>query len=165
MPRRTLLRAFFPLFWLSLGSMGCGSSETSSSSPPPSPSASSSPSSPSKPRWEEDNFRLEAITEASYDSKNEGRFSIRLQAKSPFHVNQDYPIAVRIDAPPEVKVSKKNLSREDAKEFSEQVARFDVTFEAPSGKHELEALVDFAVCTPESCMPDRRKLLVALEVR
>ncbi|MFN9811312.1 MAG: enoyl-CoA hydratase-related protein, partial [Deltaproteobacteria bacterium] len=52
----------------------------------------------------------------------------------------------------------------EAAEFSETVARFEVPFTATPGHHELRALVDFAVCTPESCMPDSRTLAIALDV-
>ncbi len=125
--------------------------------PPPGPAEA-------RPRWDEPSFELRADTAGPYQAGQEGRFSLGLQARGNYHVNQDYPISIQVTAPSGVTLPRATLGRPEAAEFSEQLARFDVPFTATSGRHELRALVDFAVCTPESCMPDTRTLAIALEV-
>ncbi|MBK8172015.1 MAG: hypothetical protein IPK60_16950 [Sandaracinaceae bacterium] len=49
---------------------------------------------------------------------------------------------------------------------TERLARFSVPFTAgTAGSARIEADVDFAVCTPENCMPDRRTVAVTLAVQ
>jgi hypothetical protein len=131
---------------------------TGTTAPPPPPPAEA------RARWEEAGFELGSSTTGTLQAGQEGHIEIRLAARGNYHVNQDYPISIQVTAPDGVTLPHATLARADAAEFSETVARFDVPFTAPAGHHELRALVDFAVCTPESCMPDTRTLAIALDV-
>ncbi|GAB4212941.1 MAG: hypothetical protein OHK0013_36270 [Sandaracinaceae bacterium] len=150
----------------------CGSSEQSpassggSGSTPPATAEPPSPPSPAEARtvWDEPSFELRADAVGPYQAGQQGTFVLRLQARGNYHVNQDYPISIQVTAPDGVTLPRATLGRPEAAEFTETLARFDVPFVAPSGHHELRALVDFAVCTPESCMPDSRTLAIALDV-
>ena len=79
-------------------------------------------------------------------------------------MNQEYPISIQLTAAQGVTLPHATLGRPEAAEFTEALARFSVPFTATAGHHELRALVDFAVCTPESCMPDTRTISIALDV-
>jgi len=148
----------------------CGGSEetppSGSGGTPPATAEAPPPPAPAEARalWDEPSFELRSDTTGPYQAGQEGRFSLRLQARGNYHVNQDYPISIQVTAPDGVTLPRATLGRPEAAEFSEALARFDVPFTATAGRHELRALVDFAVCTPESCMPDTRTLAIALEV-
>lgn len=151
-----------------LASAGCGEnapSPASTAAPvtsPPTPATSTTGE--ARPRWDEPSFELVAEPPSSLVAGQEARVSIRLTARGNYHVNQDYPISIQVTAPAGVSVPRATLARADAAEFDEEHARFEFALTAPSGHHELRALVDFAVCTPESCMPDTRTLSIALDV-
>ncbi len=141
------------------GSEGSGGGPTTETTPPPPPTPAEA-----RARWEEAGFELGSTPAGPFQAGQEGHFDIRLAARGNYHVNQDYPISVQITGPDGVTLPRATLGRPEAAEFSETVARFDVPFTAGAGHHELRALVDFAVCTPESCMPDTRTLAIALDV-
>ena len=93
-------------------------------------------------------------------------YGITLSAKEPWHVNQDYPIAIHLTAPAGVALAKSTLERADAAAFGEREARFDVPF-TPSapGEHEVQAHVSFAMCTDENCVMEDRTVALRLAVR
>jgi hypothetical protein len=157
---------------IGLASMACGSSEetpattgesTGSTATPPPETTPPTPAE-ARPSWAEAGFELGSSTTGPFQAGQEGHFDIRLAATGNYHVNQDYPISIQVTGPDGVTLPRATLARPEAAEFSETVARFEVPFTATAGHHELRALVDFAVCTPESCMPDTRTLAIALDV-
>jgi len=116
---------------------------------------------------QDETFELRAASgQGGYHAGQLGSFSITLRPKGNYHVNQEYPITVALSGPSEVRLAKPSLARADAAEFGERLARFDVPFTpASAGTHRLVADVDFAVCTPETCMPDRRTVALAVVVQ
>lgn len=157
---------------IGLLAVACGSGEEASAgegTSPPETTATppeTAPAAPAeaRPSWAEAGFELGSTTTGPFQAGQEGHFDIRLAATGNYHVNQDYPISVQITGPDGVTLPRATLARPEAAEFTETVARFEVPFTASAGHHELRALVDFAVCTPESCMPDTRTLAIALDV-
>jgi hypothetical protein len=113
---------------------------------------------------DEPTFKLVLEAEPNYAAEQEGKFRVVLTAQGGYHVNQDYPIRVDLKGPDGLKLPKPSLGKPDATEFGEQKARFDVAFSAPKGAHGIEAKVDFAVCTEETCVPDERTLALSLKV-
>lgn len=110
-------------------------------------------------------FELRAAAAGPFRSGELGRFSITLTPRGQWHVNQEYPIRVELDAPGEVGLPKTELERADAAEFGEERARFDVPFTpSAAGEHRVRAKVSFAVCTDENCIPDERTLALVLPV-
>lgn len=120
---------------------------------------------PPKPVVEDTTFRLVLTGEPSYTAGSDAKLALTLEARGGYHVNQEYPIRVELKAPSEVKLGKASLVRADATQFDEQVAKFELPFSASGGTHELQATVDFAVCTKETCVPDTRTLALAVQVR
>lgn len=156
---------------MGLWAAGCGGEESSGGAPSTPAAGEISPTAPptaapaeARARWEDAGFELGSSPGGPFQAGQEGHFDIRLAARGNYHVNQEYPISVQITAPSSVTLPRATLGRPEAAEFSETVARFEVPFTATPGHHELRALVDFAVCTPESCMPDSRTLAIALDV-
>jgi hypothetical protein len=114
---------------------------------------------------EDPSFELRATASGPYAPGEEGRFDIALTPRGIYHVNAQYPLSIQLQAPGEITLPDAELGTEDAAEFGEPRARFQVPFTATAaGQHRVTARVDFAVCTPESCMPDCRTLALVLPV-
>ena len=152
--------------------LACSKSEAPASSPIPATSAAPAaapapvaPQSPPGPSVEDNTFKLALVSEPEYSAGSAGTVKLVLEARGGYHVNQDYPIKVDLKAPGAVKLGKPSLGKADAAEFGEKIARFELPFTAEKGAHELSADVDFAVCTPETCVPDQRKLVISLAVK
>jgi hypothetical protein len=130
----------------------------------PAPAACGS-SSPAEGTLIDPSFELRATAIGPYAPGQEGRFEIALVARGEYHVNTDYPLAIHLRGPTEVHFPRPELGKGDAVDFGDLRARFQVPFTASAaGRHRVTAEVDFAVCTPESCMPDCRLLAIALPV-
>lgn len=152
----------------------CGAALACSKSEAPTPAAAPTPVAPAAatppvaalgPSVEDATFKLALVGEPEYTAGAPAKLKLVLEARGGYHVNQDYPIRIDLKAPPGVKLDKTSLGKSDAAEFGEPAAKFEVPFTASSGAHQLTADVDFAVCTPETCMPDQRKLAIALNVK
>lgn len=111
-------------------------------------------------------FELRAAATGPYQQGELGQFAITLTPRGEWHVNEEYPISVELEAPAAVGLPKPELERSDAAEFGEERARFDVPFTpTAAGEHRVQAKVSFAVCTPENCIPDERTLALVLPVQ
>lgn len=110
-------------------------------------------------------YDLRAIAETQYAADRPGQFSVELKPKEGWHVNMDYPFAVEVEAPDSVKLPKKRFEKADAASYTEDGVRLDVPM-TPTGEGErrIEIEVDFAVCTPDSCVPETRTLSVSFRV-
>jgi len=110
-------------------------------------------------------FELRIDPAGSYVSGQLARVDVTLEPKGGYHVNQEYPMSIELSAGDAVAIPKAKLGRTDAAKFGEDRAVFEVPL-TPSaqGEHRVEAKVKFAVCTPETCVPDERTLALALRV-
>jgi hypothetical protein len=153
------------------GLFACSKSEAPAASapaplaPPPAAAAPSEAAAAAGPSVEDPTFKLALVGEPEYAAGAPAKLKLVLEARGGYHVNQDYPIRVDLKAPAAVKLAKTSLGKADAAQFGEPAATFELPFTAESGSHRLTADVDFAVCTPETCMPDQRKLAIALKVK
>lgn len=116
-------------------------------------------------RVEDPTFELAAAPAGPYAPGKLGSFAISLKPRGEYHINQDFPMSVSLQSNAGIEFPKAKLDKPQAAEFGEKLARFDVPFTAKTaGAHKVEALVKFAVCTPENCVPDERTLAVVLPV-
>lgn len=169
---------------VALGMAGCGDDDTSGTvTPEPSetaqapseeqaagaaeaPGAAAEEAEEAGPVVDDPAFELRADADGPYSSGELGQFAITLTPRGEYHVNQEYPISVELEAPAEVGLTKSELERGDTAEFDERQARFDVPFTPTgAGEHHVSAKVSFAVCTPENCVPDERTLALVLPVQ
>jgi hypothetical protein len=156
--------------WLAaalLLAIGCGNENAN---PTPEPSSNTEPSheSAAGPHIQDETFDLLASPSDHYAVGQAGTFDIRLTPRGQYHVNADprFPFSIALSGPPAVHFAKSPLGHGDAAEFTEQRARFAVAFTpAAAGSHRVTATVDFAVCTPTTCMPDQRTLAFVLPVQ
>jgi len=94
--------------------------------------------------------------------KSPEALELRLEGRGGYHVNQDYPFKVELSGSEGVTLPKASFGKDDAAEFSEERARLEVPVEVAEGAQEVTAKVRFAVCTEETCVPDKRTLKLAL---
>lgn len=117
-------------------------------------------------RVTEPNFELRLTAGGPYTAGTAGTFGIALTPSEGWHVNQEYPMRIELTAPAGVGLAKNELERTDAAEYADERARFDVAFTpTAAGEHRVLAKVDFAVCTPQNCVPDERTLALVLPVQ
>lgn len=133
---------------------------------PAKPAEAPKPAAPPSDRAEDPSFELAVTPVGSYASGKPGSVAITLKPRGEYHINQDYPLSVALKAPAAITLAKAELQKAEAAEVTEKVARFDVPVTpTAAGTHTLEAHVKFAVCTPETCVPDERTLALALTVQ
>lgn len=110
-------------------------------------------------------FELAAHWEKSYAAEKKAAFTISLKPRGEYHINQQFPTSVKAQAPNAIALDKTELLKADAAFFSEKQVKFDVPFTpSEAGEHEVNALVNFAVCTAKTCIPIRKNLTVLLKV-
>jgi hypothetical protein len=145
------------------GGGGTGS-PTTATAPAPAGDACGDPAA-ARDVAEDPSFELRASASGPYAPGQEGRFEIALTPRGNYHVNTQYPLSIQLEAPSGVALPDAELGNDDAAEFGEPRARFQVPFTAAAaGEHRVTARVDFAMCTPEACMPDCRTLALVLPV-
>ena len=87
-----------------------------------------------------------------------GAFKIVLHPAPGFHVNQEFPTEITVDAA-DVKLGKAKLAKADAKVFNEKEARFEVDFQTDKpGERWFTAKARFAICTDKDCWPAKETL-------
>jgi len=117
------------------------------------------------PRAEDESFVLEARPQADgYAADALGAFAIVIEGQGGWHLNHDFPVSVELTGDG-VQFPKPVLGKEDAAEFVDERARFDVPFTPTAGDREVRATVSFAMCNPTSCVPKTQTLALALDVR
>ena len=149
----------------------CGANDTESNEPSPTAATPTTPPTPpatpaaSGPRAEDESFVLEARPQADgYAADALGAFAIVIEGQGGWHLNHDFPVSVELTGDG-VQFPKPVLGKEDAAEFVDERARFDVPFTPTAGEREVRATVSFAMCNPTSCVPKTQTLALALDVR
>ncbi len=116
-----------------------------------------------RPVWDDPSFELRSNLQPSYSPGQASSFEVVLTARGNYHVNVEYPMRITLHGPAEVSFPDPEMTADQAAEMAEPRARFVVPFTAQAaGAFTVTADVAFAVCTPDSCMPDNRTLSVSL---
>jgi hypothetical protein len=83
----------------------------------------------------------------------EGKVTVRVVPKAPWHMNLDFPTSLKLQAPAGVTLANGDLKKADAK-LDENACAFDVKFTAPAaGEQVFSGKFKFAVCQDEACSP------------
>jgi hypothetical protein len=94
-----------------------------------------------------------------------GSTSVTLAGKNGWHLNEEFPIQLKLTPGAGVTVDKGLLGRKDLAESTKESARFDVAFTAnEAGAKTIDAEAHFAVCQASSCRPVTEKVVLALDV-
>lgn len=91
---------------------------------------------------------------------------VRLTASAGYHVNQEFPTALKLTAPSGVDLSKATITGKDGAKIGENEALFDIAFTAKeAGRKTFSGVINFAVCTATTCDPRREKISFTVDVR
>jgi hypothetical protein len=102
-------------------------------------------------------------TKATVGAK--GKTSVTLVGKNGWHLNEEFPVALKLAPGAGVTVDKAKLDRKDLAASTKDSARFDVAFTASEpGRKTIDAEATFAVCQEEACKPVKEKVVLALDV-
>ncbi|MEM8610004.1 MAG: hypothetical protein AAGF92_23130 [Myxococcota bacterium] len=133
---------------------------------PAKPAGAADAQAPAGPRVETDTFLLEVTSpDADLSVGKEGALAIAIEGRGDWHVNQEYPIRIDLEADPGAGLRQTKLEKGDAKEFNEEKATFLASLEpVETGKHAVNCNVSFALCTEENCVLERRTVAMHVKV-
>jgi hypothetical protein len=136
--------------------------------------AAPSPATPAQPapatgaaasRVSESQFDVALTPSGAYQAGKEGTVAVVLDAKAPFHVNDQYPIKFKVKEGPGVKYSAAVIGKDKAK-VEHMKATMPVTFVPESaGQHTVSGQLSFSVCTDENCLMEKRDLSLVVDVK
>ena len=91
--------------------------------------------------------------------------SLTVTAKNGWHINGEAPITVLLTAPSGLTLGKTKLVREDLAESTQELARFEIPFEAVDvGTKVVLAEARFVMCQASACKPEKQTLSLNIEV-
>lgn len=88
-----------------------------------------------------------------------GSVEVVLAAKAPFHVNDKYPIKLKLKETPGVKYENLTITK-DAVKLEPMKAVMPVSFTPEAGKRTVAGQFSFSVCTEDKCLMEKRDLLL-----
>jgi hypothetical protein len=92
-----------------------------------------------------------------------GTVEVVLAAKAPFHVNDKYPIKLKLKETPGVKYENLTITK-DAVKLEPMKAVMPVSFTPEAGKRTVAGQFSFSVCTEDKCLMEKRDLLLEVNV-
>ena len=101
---------------------------------------------------------------ASLKAGQAGAVEIVLTAKAPFHVNDKYPIKLKLKETPGVKYDNLTIGK-DAVKLEPMKAVMPVSFTPDgAGKRTVAGQFAFSVCTEDKCLMEKRDLMLDVNV-
>jgi hypothetical protein len=101
---------------------------------------------------------------ASVKAGQAGALEVVLTAKAPFHVNDKYPIKLKLKETPGVKYENLTIGK-DAVKLEAMKAVMPVSFTPDgAGKRTVAGQFAFSVCTEDKCLMEKRDLLLDVTV-
>jgi hypothetical protein len=118
-----------------------------------------------EPKFSDTGFDLSIeAPKASVKAGQAGAVEIVLVAKAPFHVNDKYPIKLKLKETPGVKYENLVVTK-DAVKLEPMKAVMPVSFTPDSaGKHTVAGQFAFSVCTEDKCLMEKRDLRLEVSV-
>jgi len=118
------------------------------------------------PRIETPSFVVELAAPGSASTAEPTPISITIEGRGGLHVNLEYPLRIELGGSEGVVLAQAALAAADASELSEERARVETSARwSGPGRHWLAARVQFAVCTPDTCIPREEALAISLDVQ
>jgi hypothetical protein len=116
-------------------------------------------------RYDEAKFDLTAQASGAYSAGKEGTVEIVLNAKAPFHANQQYPYKFKTKEAAGVKFAQPVFGKDAAKlEPSRVTMRVPFTPDG-AGQRTVSGQFAFSVCTEETCLMEKRDLALVVDVK
>jgi hypothetical protein len=92
-----------------------------------------------------------------------GTVEVVLVAKAPFHVNDKYPIKLKLKETPGIKYDNLVIGK-DAAKVEQMKAVMPVSFTPEAGKRSVAGQFAFSVCTEDKCLMEKRDLALQISV-
>jgi hypothetical protein len=116
-------------------------------------------------RVSESQFELALAPSGTYQAGKEGAALVVLDAKAPFHVNDQYPIKFKVKEGAGVKYAAAVVGKDKAT-VEKMKATLPVAFVPESaGQHTVAGQLLFSVCTDENCLMEKRDLSLTVDVK
>lgn len=107
-------------------------------------------------------FVAKLVAPANFVVGQSSQVRLELEAKAPFHCNEQYPYKFTLDASSGLKTAQPVVTKENFElGESKATANIEVT-PLQAGDHTLSGLFAFSVCTDDKCLIERRKLALEL---
>ena len=140
-------------------------SEPSPAPPTEAATGAPAPAAAGQSRISESQFDVALTSSGAYQAGKEGTVQIVLDAKAPFHVNDQYPIKFKVKEGAGVKFAAPIVGKDKAK-LEAMRATMPVAFTPESaGQHTVAGQLSFSVCTDENCLMEKRDLSLVVEVK
>lgn len=141
---------------------GVGPQPTAEATLPGAVQAASAPAASSK--VSDSGFELSLEPKAGLKAGQPGNVEVVLLAKAPFHVNDKYPIKLKLKETSGLKFDNLTLGK-DAVKLEPQRATLPVAFTPErAGKFTVAGQFAFSVCTDDKCLMEKRDLALDVSV-
>ena len=128
------------------------------------PAAAAEPAATGKPKVSGEGFDVSLEPpKASLKAGQAGSVEVVLLAKAPFHVNDKYPIKLKLKETPGVKYESLTIGK-DAVKLEAMKAVLPVSFTPETGKRTVAGTFSFSVCTEDKCLMEKQDLALELVV-
>ena len=131
----------------------------------PAGEAPAAPDGAGQSRYDEAKFDLTAQPSGAYAAGQEGAVEIVLNAKPPFHANQQYPYKFKAKEGAGVKFAQPVLGKDAAKLETQRVTMRVPFTPDGAGKRTVSGQFAFSVCTDETCLMEKRDLTLVVDVK
>lgn len=136
-----------------------GSAQTQEESP-----AAGAPAAQAAPAYHENNFDLEMSAKGPYKSGQAGELEVVLVAKGAYHVNDKYPIKLKLQPANGIKYPAPVVTKDHvALEHKRAVMTVGLTPES-AGKLQVAGEFAFSICTDDVCLMEKRNLEQSIDV-
>jgi hypothetical protein len=110
-------------------------------------------------------FEVRLVSAGEAKVGQTARAEVKLTAKPPFHVNQEYPLKFKVEPSEGLTYPRAVIGKDQAK-VEQMVATVPVEYVAQSaGKKRVQGMFSFSVCTAERCVLEKRPLALAIEAQ
>jgi hypothetical protein len=104
-----------------------------------------------------------AVGKAEGKAGAEATATITVTPAANFHISQEYPTSLTLEAPAGVKLAKTELAKADAAAFNEKTLQFAVkATPEKAGTYEIKGWFKFGVCDPSSCHPKKQPVSISV---
>lgn len=116
-------------------------------------------------RFDEAAFSLSLSGSGTYSAGNSGVLLLELKAKSPYHVNQEYPHKLKLKPVDGIAFPNPTLAR-DAMTVEPMAIVSRVPLKPTrAGAFKVEAEFAFSLCTADRCLIEKRSLAAEIEAQ
>lgn len=111
-------------------------------------------------RAEDKSYALEQAVPAEVAVGKAATATLAIVPRTPYHTNKEYPTRLRASAPADVALPRPEQRIPDAKQWTDARGEFEVPFTVgKAGTYEIALDLKSAVCTKETCVPFKEKLV------